>query len=205
VSHNAIHGEFTEGAQPWLYLPLAQHPENELVVQIRTKPGSAVAAGVLAVVSSLDPDLFIEPLKPFELHLRDFLTFRRLVTFCVALYGSMALLMAATGLFGVISYSAAQRTREIGIRMALGADRNQVVTMVLRESILIGALGTALGTAASFPLSQSLHSFLYRVPPLDLPTYVGVTLVVVTVAVLASLGPARHTAQLDPAAVLREE
>src|SRR5262249_16248532 len=155
---------------------------NELVLQVRATPGSAVAAGVLAAVSSFDPDLFIEPLKP--LHLRDFLVVRRLATFCVALYGSMALLMAAMGLFGVISYSAAQRRREIGIRMALGADRMQVVSMVLRESVLIAAVGTALGAAASFPLGQSLHSFLYRVPLLDLPTYAGVTLVVVTVALL---------------------
>jgi putative ABC transport system permease protein len=91
----------------------------------------------------------------------------------------VALLIAATGLFGVISYSAVQRSREIGIRMAFGADRLQVVSMVLREGVLIAASGTALGAVAALGFSQSLNSYLYGVPSLDVPTYVAFSVLVI--------------------------
>ena len=89
--------------------------------------------------------------------------------------------------------------------MAFGADRLQVVSMVLREGVLIAASGTALGAAAALGFSQSLNSYLYGVPSLDVPTYVTVSVLVIVVALLASLSPACRAAQLDPAAVLREE
>jgi ABC-type antimicrobial peptide transport system permease subunit len=115
----------------------------------------------------------------------------------------VALLLAAVGLYGVMSYLVSQRTREIGIRIALGGNPGGVRRMVVRESLLIAIGGVAAGAAASLALSSLVTRLLYGVTPTDLPTYVAITALLLLVAGLASYGPARRAARVDPLTALR--
>ena len=117
----------------------------------------------------------------------------------------MALLLGAIGIYGVISYTVSQRTREIGVRMALGASRSDVSRLVVRQGAVLAGLGLVVGVLAAVGLSRTLQSLLYEVSPLDLPTYGAVVTALATVAVFASWLPARRAASVDPAVTLRQE
>jgi ABC-type antimicrobial peptide transport system permease subunit len=119
--------------------------------------------------------------------------------------GTVALLLAVSGLFGVIAYSVSQRTREIGIRMALGAHRGKVVRMVLRQGMTLAGAGTLLGLAAALAATRLLRSLLLGVSPIDPVTFTLVPLLLLVVALLACLFPARRAAQTDPMEALRCE
>jgi ABC-type antimicrobial peptide transport system permease subunit len=119
--------------------------------------------------------------------------------------GAVALLLAVSGLFGVIAYSVSQRTREIGIRMALGAHRGKVVGMVLRQGMTLAGAGTLIGLAAALAATRLLRSLLLGVSPLDPVTFTLVPLLLLIVALLACLLPARRAAQTDPMEALRCE
>jgi putative ABC transport system permease protein len=115
------------------------------------------------------------------------------------------LLLAAIGIYGVLAYSVARRTREIGVRMALGAARPRVVQMVLRDSLAPVIVGSALGIAAAVIATRLMRSMLYGVSPTDPATFVGVTAVLLGVALLASVVPAARASRVDPIVALREE
>jgi ABC-type antimicrobial peptide transport system permease subunit len=121
------------------------------------------------------------------------------------LCGSMGLLITVVGLYGVISFAVARRTREIGVRMALGARRGQVLAMVLRHGLLLTLMGCCMGTAAAFAVSHVARSLLYGITPGDPVTFVLAPLFLVAVSLLACLVPARRAASLDPAGTLRWE
>jgi putative ABC transport system permease protein len=120
-------------------------------------------------------------------------------------FGLLALLLAAVGLYGVISYSVSRRVREIGIRMALGAGRREVLRMVLKEAMALVAVGIGLGLAAGAIMTRLLAGFLYAVSVTDPATFAGVTLLLGAVALLASLIPARRATRVDPMVALRYE
>jgi putative ABC transport system permease protein len=120
-------------------------------------------------------------------------------------FGAIALVLAAIGVYGVISYGVTQRSQEIGIRMALGARRADVLTMVVRHGALLAAIGLAAGLAGALTLSQLLASLLFQVSPTDPPTFAVGMVVLSAVAVLAAVLPARRAARTDPMAVLRNE
>jgi putative ABC transport system permease protein len=130
---------------------------------------------------------------------------RRFVLLLLAGFAGAALLLAAIGLYGVIAYTVSQRTREIGIRMALGAQRGDVLALMLRQGMQLVGIGVALGAACAFGLTRFLANMLYEVKPTDPSTFVGVSLVLVLVALLAAWLPARRAASVNPAAALRSE
>jgi hypothetical protein len=118
---------------------------------------------------------------------------------------AVALLLGAVGIYGVISYAVSQRTREIGVRMALGAEGGAVAGMMLRQGLVLAAVGIAVGAMAALGLTRLMSSLLYGVDPVDLPTFAAVGLTLAAVAALASWLPARRAAAVDPALTLREE
>jgi putative ABC transport system permease protein len=130
---------------------------------------------------------------------------RRFNLILVGVFAVSALVLAAVGIFGVIAYWVSQRTREIGVRMALGAGRGEVVRLVLRQSMAIVLAGMAFGVAGSLVLTRTMQSLLFGVTPTDPVTFVGVALLLTWVALLASYIPARRATKVDPMVALRYE
>jgi putative ABC transport system permease protein len=130
---------------------------------------------------------------------------QKISTVAMAVFAAFALALAVVGIYGVVSYAAAQRTREIGIRMALGARRGSVRRLVVRQALVPVAVGGALGLATSLALSRLMRGLLFEVSPTDPVTVGGVTVLLVAVAFLASWIPARRASALEPVRALREE
>jgi putative ABC transport system permease protein len=135
----------------------------------------------------------------------DSLAQSRFSTLLLTVFGAIALILAAIGVYGVIAYGVAQRTREIGIRMALGAHRGDVLAMVVRHGATLAGVGLAVGLAAALALAGLLESLLYRVSPTDPPTFAAGLVVLSLVAVLAAALPARRAARTDPMVALRTD
>ena len=192
--------------QPTTYFWFPQDPRRELTIVARTLGDPIAMAGVLAAqVREVDPN---QPVA--EVHaMRDFvladLAQTRFTMLLLGTFAAAALLLAAIGLYGVIAFSVAQRTREIGVRVALGAQRRDVLRLVMGRGILLIGLGLAVGTAAALALGRVIAGLLYGIKPADPATLVAVALFLAGVAVLATYVPARRATHVDPMVALRAE
>jgi ABC-type antimicrobial peptide transport system permease subunit len=175
-----------------------------LLVETAGAP-AAVLPEVRERVRALDPNLPILDTRTAAEHVRQSLLDSRNGATLAGAFGIVALLLAAVGIYGVIAYSVNGRTREIGIRMALGAERVDVLWMVAGEGFRRIALGLAIGAAASVGAGQILRKFLYGVSPADPATWAGVVLVLAVVALVATLAPARRAARVEPLVALRHD
>jgi putative ABC transport system permease protein len=162
-------------------------------------------AAVRAAFFEVDKTLPVFAVKPMEDYVAATLAERTFTLSLLALFGTMALALAAVGIYGVISYVVTQRTREVGIRMALGAARRDVLAMVLRRGLALVGLGLAAGFTASLFLTRLLTSLLFEVRPADLGTSAAVALLLAVVALIACYVPARRAAGVDPMIALRYE
>jgi ABC-type antimicrobial peptide transport system permease subunit len=153
----------------------------------------------------LDENLPIMELKTMSQHLGIMLFAPRAGGILLGIFGGLAVLLATVGLYGVVSYAAAQRTREVGIRVALGARSKDVVGLVIGRGMLLVAVGCAVGLVLAFLASRPLGSFLYGINVSDPVTFVGVTALLSGVALVATLVPAVRAARLDPMSALRKE
>jgi putative ABC transport system permease protein len=175
-----------------------------VAVRSRTEPG-ALAVAVRNAVKEIAPD---EPIYRVNT-MRDLLSFwmspQKFSSVLLSVFAGLALVLAAIGIYGVIAYSVVQRTREIGIRMALGADRSDVVRLILRQGTRIGVLGLATGTAGAFLASNALSSMLFQVQPNDFGTFVIVAASLMMVVMLATYIPASKATRVDPLVALRHE
>jgi putative ABC transport system permease protein len=191
---------------PMMYVPFAQSPlwGGEVVVRSSSSAAS-VAAGIRAAVRSIDPNLPVTNVASFPEVLGASVAPERFRTLLMALFGAMALLLAAVGIFGVIAYGVSQRTREIGIRMALGAKKGEILEMVVGQGLKLALVGVAAGTAGALVLTRFLSSLLYGVKPTDPLTFIAVSLILIAVALLASYLPARRATKVDPMTALRYE
>ncbi len=165
----------------------------------------SLARAVAGLVASKDPDIPIEPLASMGALIDESLVPRRVTAITLAAFSSVALLLAAIGLYGVLAYYVTQRTHEIGVRIALGAGAGVVLGHVMRRSAMMVVPGLAIGLAASAAGSRLVEGFLYEVPPTDPATYVGVSLCLSAVAFAASAWPALRAARIDPVRALRGE
>ncbi|MCL5280137.1 MAG: ABC transporter permease [Planctomycetes bacterium] len=143
--------------------------------------------------------------EPLEARLADMLAPRRFSVVLLGLFGGIALILATVGIYGLLQYSTAQQTHDIGIRMAIGAGRTDVLVGVLRHGLRLTLVGVVIGLAGAYALTRLLTNLLYGVPPTDLPTFIGVSLVLLAIALLASYLPARRAARIDPMEALRYE
>ena len=197
-----------EAVRPDLYVPFLQDPHWAMDVVLRTKSDPmTLARPVTDVVRSIDPGLPVANLTTMEREIGDSVARPRLRTLILALFAGLALVLAAVGLYGIIAYSVAQRGHEIGIRMALGADRRQVLGLILRQGLGLTLAGLAAGLAGAVAVVATgwLGDLLYNVKPTDVFTFAVVPLLLIAVALLASLLPARRATRVDPLVVLRAE
>ena len=193
-------------SQPEMYVPFEQDPwwAAYLAVRVRGEP-ERLAPVLRAHVRSLDPTLPISDIEPMSQIVSDSIAEPRFRTSLLALFAGLALLLAVIGIYGVISYDVGRRSREIGIRLALGASRRDVLGLVLREGLVLAALGLAVGLAGGFALTRSVSSLLFETVPLDPATHAGVAALLLSAALLASVIPAWRAARIDPLAALRSD
>jgi predicted permease len=192
--------------EPTMYIPYAQKPASwaDFVIRTRQAPMASVA-GIRDAMHSMDSEIPLGRMMTMEQVLSSSVTDWRFRTVLLALFGSLALFIAAIGIYGVISYSVAQRTHEIGVRIALGAVRRDVVKLVVGQGLKLALAGIAIGLVGAWALTRFLTSLLFGVKPTDPLTYVVVCLILTAVAVLASYLPARRATKVDPMVALRYE
>jgi len=197
---------FDQPDQPHLYRPLAQNPNYALAVYLRTDGNPLALAPMLRKeVQSVDRNLPVFGEQAMNDLVASSLAQRRFAVELVGLFGIVALLLAGIGIYGVMSYSVSQRTREIGIRIALGANRRTILGWVLKQGMLLSLVGVTIGTLAAIAFSRVLRGLLFGVAPTDVVTYLSVGGLLCIVALLACYIPARRATKVNPINVLKYE
>jgi putative ABC transport system permease protein len=203
------HLSFREEPGPEIYVPFTQKSYPSLLtmqVVLRTKSDpTAITTSVRDAIHSVDADLPLAAVTTLDALVDTSMAQPRFSVLLVGAFAAFALLLASIGLYGVISYSVAQRTREIGVRIALGAQRRAVFAMVLREGMGLALFGIVIGVAVALAVTQTLAAFLYGVRPADPLTFVTVSIVLLGVALAASYIPARRATRVDPMVALRHD
>jgi putative ABC transport system permease protein len=188
-----------------VYLPMRQSPTAGMAVVARTDGDPLAFAGTIqSVIWSVDPEQPIYQLSTMEQILARAVFLPRLSTTLLSLFALAALVLAALGIYGVLSYSVSQRTREIGLRMALGAGSSSTVGLVVRDSLVLIAIGGACGLAAAVVLARWMDGILYGIGPFDFPSFSLAAFALLTAGLLASLHPALRATSVDPIEALRE-
>jgi len=191
---------------PQIYMPLRQWPVSFMTVVMKTAvPPVSLSDAVKAQVASIDPNLPLSNVRTLDEIVAKSVSQQRFYVTLLGVFASVALVLAAIGIFGVLSYAVSQRTREIGIRMALGAQGRSVIRLIVWQAMLLVAAGVAAGTAAALYLSQTMTKMLFSITPTDPATFASVAGVLVAVALFASYLPARRATKVDPIVALRAE
>jgi len=197
---------FRDDLRPCYYLPLAQSYVPEMTLIARTPGGPDLAlAEIRRELHALDKDLPVTEAETMHAHLNRALSQERLTASLLSGLGLLALALTVIGIYGVVSLSVAQRTREIGIRMALGAQAPQVLAMILRHAAILLGAGLAIGGAAAAIVTRYAASLLYGVSPTDPWTFAGMASALAAAATIACYVPARRAARVDPMVALRYE
>jgi putative ABC transport system permease protein len=189
-----------------LYYPEALFPQAAITLLVRTnRDPIPLVADLRSRINQVDREAFVTDIRPMTGLIADSLAARRLSTTLVIVFAAIALLLALSGIYSVIIQSIAQRKLEIGIRMALGAQPQNVLALVMRQGLVLSAVGVIVGAAVAASLTRYLEGLLFGVTPLDLTTFLGVPLLFVLIAMLASYVPACRATKLDPLIALRWE
>jgi putative ABC transport system permease protein len=201
VRHTSLNQEF-----PAFYFPLAFRawPLMDIVVRAEGSP-EALLPMLRQKVHEMDPGLAVAGERTMEGWLSNSAAQPRLNASLLGVFAAVAMLIAAIGIYGVLAYSVNQRTREIGLRVALGAQRSGVLALVVREGMTVGVVGIAAGLAGGFGLSRAVGSLVYGIAPTDSATFAGVAVVLAAVALAACAIPARRASRVDPMIALRDE
>jgi predicted permease len=202
VATNAIYDNLREETPPLIYFPGSRG--EVLVIRASAKPES-VASSITNEIKAVDKDLIVSGITTVPQLVDQSLTLEKLLARLSSFFGLVALVLAAIGLYGVMAYGVVRRTKEIGIRMALGAQPGSVRWMVVRETLLLVFVGVAIGIPTSLALTRFISSLLYGVEPTDPPTILIGVVVTIISAVLASFLPARTASRVDPLIALRYE
>jgi predicted permease len=195
-----------EPALPIAYLPVAQNHETGMTVYVRSSvPPASLVASIRREIQTLEPNLPVPDIQTMSETIGTSLYVARMGAWLLTVFGGLALLLAAIGIYGVLSFSISRRTREMGIRLALGAEIRDVFLLIVRDGMLVVGVGMVLGLAGGIAGRRSLASFLYGVSPSDPTTYVATILILLAVALLACVIPASRATRVQPMAALRQE
>jgi putative ABC transport system permease protein len=188
------------------YLPIAQDPASSLALVVHTTiPPEKLAEPMRKMILSLDPDLPVYGVRTMAQVVAASIASERVATILVTGFASLALMLALMGIYSVVSYSVVSRTRDIGIRMALGAQASDVLSLLMKQALALVGIGIAIGIAGAYAISQALTSLLHGVRPTDPATFAGTLVLMAITAMLASFIPARRALRLDPISALRQE
>jgi putative ABC transport system permease protein len=206
VAADARRSGLDVGPRPELYLPHAQYSTADMTLILRTTGDPLSLAGsVRAAVEELDPELPLARIATLDRLIGASVAERRFHMLLLAVFSALALVLAAIGIYGVIAFVVSRRTREFGVRLALGAQRADLLRMVLGQGARVIVAGTALGITGALALTRVLEGLLYETSPTDAPTFLGVTATLVGVALVACYIPARRATRIDPVVSLRAE
>lgn len=193
-------------SEPAYYLPASQAPLQDMTILVRTTTDPlSIVGSVRQVVLSIDPNQPISNIRTLEKVVDDSVAQRRLNMLLMGLFGGLALLLSAVGIYGLLSHAVTQRTQEMGIRMALGAQVGDVLKLVLRQGMMLAIAGEVIGLVGAFALTRLMRGLLFGVTPNDATTFVVVAGVLAIVALLACYIPARRATKVDPLIALRYE
>ena len=200
-----VHEESVEGETGWqIYYPATQQGPTGAELVIRTTlPPAALATSVLRTLRDLNPKQPAAEFRPIQMLVDHANSPRRFFMLLVASFAALGLLLAALGIYGVISYSVTQRTQEIGIRMALGSTMGRVQADVISRTLRLAVAGVVLGTVASFALARLIASLLFDTSPSDVVTYIGMAVALLLVAAISGYLPARRASRISPMVALR--
>ncbi|HXT85741.1 MAG TPA: ABC transporter permease [Verrucomicrobiae bacterium] len=206
VTANFDTSDVGEKPRPFVYLPLFQNYASGVAIHLRVAGNPLAYVGAAEnAVHSLDADLPLSDINTLQSRIELSTTQQRIGGVFVGAFGLLALILAAVGVYGVLAYTTRQRTHELGIRMALGAEPRGIFALVLRQGAILAASGIAVGLALSFVLTRALAKVLFGISPADPLTYVAVSGVLISVALVACYLPARRAAKVDPMVALRYE
>ena len=193
--------------EPEIYVPHAQFPTGGMFLIVRTSSDrpERVAASLRVAVRSVNRDVPIASIRSGNQLIGETMSSRRLNLVLLSVFAALALILSAVGVYGVLSFTVSRQTTEIGIRMALGAARRDVLLLMIRKGLAPVILGAACGLAVAYTSTGVLRTFLFGVGPSDPATLVAVILVLVVASLLAVLGPARRAANVDPLVALKTE
>ena len=207
VAHNAKYRSLGEPRRNFIYVPFAQRYMGRTSLLVKTTPGAetSVASPIRRLVQEVDARLPVLREQTMEEQTATSLFPQRVALYVSGGLGTVALLLALLGIYGVTAFSVSQRTREIGVRVALGAQRSHVVGLVLRQGVVLAVVGVVVGSLAAVGATRLIASLLYGVPPTDVVAFGGAAIALGLAAVVASWVPARRAAKVDPIVALRNE
>ncbi len=206
VVGNVKHLGLDREVQAEIYMPTYQAPEYFMYLLVRTKSNPLALAKVIQnEVARIDKDQPVANIKTMENVFSESVAPRRFSMLLITLFAAIALVLSSVGIYSVISYSVAQRRQEIGIRMALGANAKDVLTLVIGQGFKLVLIGTVIGLAGAFGLTRLLQSMLFNVSTTDPAVFFGISFTLISVALLASYIPARRAAKIDPMTALRHD
>jgi predicted lysophospholipase L1 biosynthesis ABC-type transport system permease subunit len=207
VVANVKHRTVRETTIPEMYVPYTQKPwpsMSTMHVAVRTRgEAAALMTSVRSAIHTIDPDLPIARVATLSSIVDDAMAQPRFSMLLIAAFGAVALALACVGLYGAVSYSVVDRAQEIGIRLALGADRRTILAMVLRQAVRVTGAGIGVGLAIALVMLRMMTSFLYGIEPTDAPTFALVSLTLFGVALAACCIPARRAMRVDPIIAMR--
>jgi putative ABC transport system permease protein len=206
VVGNVRYDSLIDESPPAVYFPHPDLTYSFMTIVIRTDTdAAAIAPAVQREIRSLDPNQPVSDVRTMDQVMSEWVARSRFNTLLLGLFAALATLLSAVGIFGVMNYSVAQRTRELGLRLAIGAQPRQVLLLVLRQGLLLTVIGVGLGLLAAFALTRLLSGLLFGVTAVDLSTFTTISLLLIMVSLLACYLPARRAMRIDPLQALRYE
>ncbi len=204
VVKDSKYASLLEDRTPFAYFPLSQNHETGMILHVRASGDPApLTAAVRREIQAIEPNLPVPTIQPMTETIGTSLYVARMGAWLLGVFAGLALLLASIGVYGVLAFSISRRTRELGIRLALGAEARDVFTLVIREGMVLVGVGVVIGLIGGFAGAGSLAQFLYGVSAFDAVTFIAVPSILALVALAACLVPARRAMNVDPTEALR--